>query len=209
METNIKVVAFDFGSVISLPPPPEVREEIAAMAGIPVETLAELDRKHRIEYDRGTFDGQAYYRFLLSLAGVFPDDPALAKIAGIDQGGWKTMNPGTLALMEDIKKAGFRLGILSNMPYDFLAWGRAHIPVFTGVDAAVFSCELKAVKPEPAIYEELKNRLGCGYGEIVFFDDLLDNINAAKNLGIQALLWTGPEAARAALKKIDPGFAGL
>jgi putative hydrolase of the HAD superfamily len=137
------------------------------------------------------------------------DDPALEKIAGIDQGGWKHINAAAVDLARDIKNAGFMLGILSNMPRDFLAWGRAHIPLFTGADAAVFSCELRAVKPEPAIYAELKKRLGCEYGEVVFFDDLPDNISAAQELGIRAILWTGPEAARAALRALDPRFAGL
>jgi putative hydrolase of the HAD superfamily len=209
METRIKAVVFDFGNVISLPPPPEVRAEISVMTGLPAETLAELDRKHRSEYDRGTFDGKGYYKSLLAGAGVFLDDPVLEKIAEADQGGWKHINAGTVELMRDIKKAGFIMGILSNMPYDFLAWGRAHIPVFTEADTAVFSCEVNIIKPEPAIYEKLKNKLGCDYGEIVFFDDLPDNIGKARELGINGFLWDSPEAARETLKKIDPGFAGL
>jgi putative hydrolase of the HAD superfamily len=174
-----------------------------------VETLAGMDRKHRGEYDRGKFDGKGYYKFLLSTAGIFLDEPALEKIAALDRGGWKHINAGAVALMRDIKKAGFILGILSNMPRDFLAWGRAHIPVFSEADAAVFSCEVKVIKPEPAIYEKLKNAVRCDYGEIVFFDDLPDNIERARELGINGFLWNGPEAARAALKKIDPGFSGL
>jgi putative hydrolase of the HAD superfamily len=209
MESSIQAVVFDFGNVISFPPPPEVREEISVMTGLPAETLAELDRKHRSEYDRGTFDGKGYYKSLLAGAGVFPDDPALEKIAGLDQGGWKHINAGTVELMRDIKKAGFILGILSNMPHDFLAWGRANIPVFTEADTAVFSCEVNIIKPEAAIYEELKNRIGCDYGEIVFFDDLPDNIEGARELGINGFIWNGPEAARAVLKKIDPGFSLL
>jgi putative hydrolase of the HAD superfamily len=209
MTSTIKAVVFDFGNVISLPPPPEAREEMALMAGIPAETLAGLDRKHRKDYDRGNFDGKGYYKFLLSTAGIFLDDPVLEKIAGIDSEGWKHINTGTVDLARDIKKLGFALGILSNMPYDFLAWARKHIPLFTGADAAVFSCEVNVIKPEPAIYGELKKRLDCEYGEIVFFDDLPDNISAAQALGIKGFIWDGPEAARAALKKIEPRFAGL
>ncbi|MDR0624789.1 MAG: HAD family phosphatase [Treponema sp.] len=209
MVSTIKAVVFDFGNVISLPPPPEVREEISAMTGLPLETLAEMDRKHRGEYDRGAFDGKGYYKSLLAGAGIFPDDRTLEKIAEADQGGWKHINAGTVKLMRDIKKAGFILGILSNIPHDFLAWGRANIPVFTEADTAVFSCEVNAIKPEPAIYEKLKNEIGCDYGEIVFFDDLPDNIEKARELGINGFLWDGPEAARMMLKKIDPGFFGL
>ena len=44
---KVKAVVFDFGKVISLPPPPEVREEISLLTGLPAETLADLDRKYR------------------------------------------------------------------------------------------------------------------------------------------------------------------
>jgi putative hydrolase of the HAD superfamily len=206
---NIKAVVFDYGNVISLPPPPEAREELSRITGLPAETLADLDRKYRSEYDRGVFDGRGYYKFLLAGLGIFPDDPVLEQIAEIDWGSWKHINSGAVDLMRDIKKAGVSLGILSNMPCDFLAWGRDHIPVFAEADAAVFSCEVNLVKPEPAIYEKLKNSIRCDYGEIVFFDDLPDNISAARKLGIKGIVWEGPEAARSELKKIDPRFAGL
>jgi putative hydrolase of the HAD superfamily len=206
---RIKAVVFDFGNVISFPPSAEEREELARAAGLPVKILNELDRKYRGEYDRGAFDGKGYYKFILSGAGVFPDDETLEKIAQLDQNGWKKINADTVSLMRDVKKAGFTLGILSNMPRDFLAWARDNIPVFSEARRAVFSCEVNSIKPEPAIYEKLKTGLGYEYGEIVFFDDIPDNIEKARELGICGFLWTNPEAAREALKKADPGFAGL
>jgi putative hydrolase of the HAD superfamily len=195
--------------VISFPPPQAGREEIASIIGLPEAALAELDRKYRGEYDRGAFDGKGYYRSLLSRAGIFLDDPALEKIVEIDQNGWKHLNPGTVTLMRDVKTAGFALGILSNMPYDFLAWAWNNIPVFSEARAAVFSCNVNAIKPESAMYEKLKNELGCEYGELVFFDDLPDNIDKARELGIRGFIWDGPEAAREVLKKTDPGFSKL
>jgi putative hydrolase of the HAD superfamily len=204
---SVKAVVFDYGKVISFPPSPQARRELARMAGISEETLEELDRKHRGEYDRGAFDGKAYFGFLLSQAGVFPGDSALEEIARLDAQSWKRINPGTTALMGDVKKRGFTLGILSNMPHDFLAWARKNIPVFAEADTAVFSCEVNAIKPEPLIYEILRGRLGCEFREIVFFDDMPDNVARARELGIQAFLWNGSEEARGELEKLDGAFA--
>ena len=73
----MKAVVFDFGKVICFPPPAENREALRALTGLSAGILAELDRKHRGEYDRGLYNGAAYYRILLGDAGIFPDDAAL------------------------------------------------------------------------------------------------------------------------------------
>ncbi|MDR3173611.1 MAG: HAD family phosphatase [Treponema sp.] len=203
---KIKAVVFDFGKVICFPPLEENRRALLALTGLSGEALEELDRKHRGEYDRGAFDGKAYYRALLEHGGIFLDDPVLEKIAATDAEGWKRIDPGTVALMRDVKKLGFALGILSNMPHDFLVWARKNIPIFTEADAAVFSCEVNSIKPEPLIYEKLRESLGCEFSEIAFFDDVPDNVEQAGKLGIHGILWRGSEAARKNLEKIDRRF---
>jgi putative hydrolase of the HAD superfamily len=198
---TIKAVVFDYGGVICFPPDAGAEKKLAELTGLSAETLNELNRKYRNEYDRGAFDGRAYYRYLLSQAGVFPDDETLDEIVRTDSEGWKRINGETVALMRDVKAAGFRLGILSNMPHDFLAWARENIPVFGEADTAVFSCEYNLAKPEAAIYEKLREKTGLEYGEIVFFDDIPDNIQKARELGINGFVWKGPAAAREELKK--------
>jgi putative hydrolase of the HAD superfamily len=95
--------------------------------------------------------------------------------------------------MRDVKAAGLTLGVLSNMPYDF---PRGDVPVFAEADVAVFSCDLGMIKPETGIYEKLRDLAGCAYEEIVFFDDKVDNVAKARELGIQGFLWEGADAAR-------------
>ena len=207
---DIKAAAFDYGGVICFLPPPETGRELERLTGVSFETLRELHRQYRGGYDRGDYAAtKDYYRFILSRAGVFPDDAALERAARAEMDGWKRVNSETVRLMRDIKAAGFTLGILSNMPGDFLAWARNNIPVFGEADAAVFSCEERLIKPEAAVYEKLRERAGCGYGEIVFFDDLPDNIAAARSLGIQGFVWEGPEAARKTLKSLGRSLGAL
>ena len=201
----IKAVAFDYGGVICYTPPPENISEISELCGVTAETICELNRKFRGEWDNGNNNGPEYYRFILSAINVFPSDETLEKLAQTDMGGWKRINQDTVRLMMDTKAAGLKLGILSNMPHDFLAWARQNIPVLSEADTAVFSCEYNLIKPEAAIYEKLKNSLGCEFKEIVFFDDMADNILKARELGIEGFVWEGAQAARETLK----GFGGL
>jgi len=199
---SIKFVVFDYGGVICFTPTPEMRTELVRLSGLSAEVLWDLDRKYRGEWDRGTYDGIGHYRFMLAKAGVSLGVDSLARIARADIESWSHINPDTFRLMRDIKAAGLRLGILSNIPRDF---PRDGVPVFAEADIAVYSCDLGIIKPEAGIYENLVKKAGCMYEEIVFFDDKVDNVNKARELGIQAFLWEGADAAR----KLVSGMAGV
>jgi len=203
---GIKAAVFDYGGVISFPPPTETETELERLTGLPVETLRVLHRKHRGEWDRGTYSGIEYYRAILSDCGIFVDDASLARIVEADIEGWKHVNPLTVKLMLDIKAARLKLGILSNMPREFLSWVKANRLKLGGANITVFSCEHNVIKPEPAIYEKLRDQLDCDYSEILFFDDAAENIAQARVLGIRGILWDGPEAAREIIKNMEPEF---
>ncbi|MDR2484651.1 MAG: HAD family phosphatase [Treponema sp.] len=190
-----KAVVFDFGKVISFPPEDSVMEELAAIAGLEVNTMDGLVWKYRGEYDRGTVSAQEYYRTMLGSVGIFPDDAALERMIRIDLQSWTRINPETVALMEKVKRSGYILGILSNMPHDFLALARSSFPVFSLPQVSVFSCETGSIKPEKAIYRTLLDRVSCKAEEVVFFDDIQINIDAAKEAGIRAFLWKDPKTA--------------
>jgi putative hydrolase of the HAD superfamily len=206
----IKAAAFDYGNVISLSPVPGTVEKLAALTGLTVETIQDFDRKNRANLlDRGVCGTRDYYYRLFSFAGAAPVEENMDAIVRIDVDSWKRVNNDTVDLMRVVKRLGYRTAILSNMPGEFLGWAREAVPVFQEVDAGIFSCELGTVKPEEAIYRSLADALGCGYGEIVFFDDMADNIAKAVALGIHGFVFQGPEAARGELRALDPGFASL
>ena len=199
---GLKIVVFDYGGVICFTPSAEMRGELVRLSGLSADVLWDLDRKYRGEWDRGTYDGIGHYRFMLAKAGVVLDDDSLSRLARADIESWSHINPDTFRLMKDIKAAGLRVGILSNIPHDF---PRDSVSVFAEADIAVYSCELGIIKPEVGIYEKLVKKAGCLHEEIVFFDDKVDNVNKARELGIQAFLWEGAGPAR----KLISGMAGI
>ena len=195
-ELSIKAVVFDYGQVISLPQDQTAVDRMAEMAGVErgkfVSTLWTL----RDEYDRGTASSREYYRKVLAALSVDLDMNIIDEIIETDFDSWKNIDHGTVALMEDVKRAGYTLGILSNMPHDFLAWAREALPVFSLPQVGLFSCDVNLVKPEEAIYQKLLSMLGVNGEEVVFFDDKIENVKGAEILGIKAILWKNPEDAR-------------
>jgi putative hydrolase of the HAD superfamily len=202
-----EAVVFDYGRVISLDPVEESQEEMARLAGVPSGIFEKIRMKYRDDYDRGSMRGRDYYRKIMREAGAPAADArdfdALAdRIARIDVHSWAVINNETEELMREIKGAGYRLGILSNMPHDFLELERDVFRVFDLCDPCIFSCRCGFLKPEREIYQVLVDALGCAPDRVVFFDDVPANVEGARGLGITAYLWQGAGTARENLKNL-------
>ena len=84
-------------------------------------------------------------------------------------------------------RSRFRLACLSNL--NTLHWDRC---VELGVDAffetRFLSFEMGARKPAPQVYAHVARTLGCAAGDVLFFDDVSANIDAAHAAGMRAHL---------------------
>ena len=190
----IKALILDYGNVISLTDTKAIDTAMAAEAGIPVDAFEDLYSTHRRDFDRGLISGEEMYRRLLQHNGyakAAQDDELLKKMVDIDLAAWRTLNDEVCDWALNIQKQGFKLGILSNMPYQFLDRYEKEIPPFVAADYACFSCRLHLIKPEPEIYLKCLAGLGIRAEEAVFFDDLERNIVAAQKLGFRGFIWTG------------------
>lgn len=68
-------------------------------------------------------------------------------------------------------------------------------------DHCLLSCEMGVAKPNVKAYQILVEKIGVPPGDIVFFDDLQRNIDAAKKAGLDAVLFESPEQVRDVLKR--------
>lgn len=72
------------------------------------------------------------------------------------------------------------------------------LPRFTRVFA---SHEIGHRKPHAAAFEHVLGEIGLAAGEVLLFDDLVDNVQAAQALGLQAVLVREPRDVREALRE--------
>ena len=91
----------------------------------------------------------------------------------------------TVALLHELAAAGHRLFCLSNMSRETWAYirGRAYFELFDGI---VISALEGCVKPQPEIYRRLLRRYDIAPADAFFIDDLAANVDAARELGIDA-----------------------
>lgn len=89
----------------------------------------------------------------------------------------------TEALIRDLKAAGYKLYVLSNMSLEFIEFLRQQ-PVYKNFDGEVISCEEGVVKPMPEIYDILIERFNLDPSETFFIDDRRENVEVAQTKGI-------------------------
>lgn len=113
------------------------------------------------------------------------------------------VNEGVRDLMQRLH-GQYKLAVLSNAPAglsDWLAeWG------LIGLFEYVFcSAEEGVAKPDPASFERVLERLAVAPGEAVFVDDTIGHVEAARALGLHAVLFTTAEALEVELDRLLAG----
>ena len=90
-------------------------------------------------------------------------------------------------VLPELKKKGHRIFVLSNTSkvfYDLLEEQLS--PIKELLDGFVLSCDIKAIKPDLAMFEEILDKYQLDPRNCVFLDDIEDNTIAAKKLGIKS-----------------------
>lgn len=110
----------------------------------------------------------------------------------------------TAGMIDTLKARGFQVYLLSNYPKTLfeLHTKSGCFPFIDKIDGKVVSGFVKLVKPEKEIYEYLLNAYDLKAEECVFLDDRKDNIEAAKTIGMNGILFEGYEQAWAELERL-------
>ena len=192
----LRAVVFDYGMVLSCPPQDHARHEILRITGLPHEKFDQLYWIDRHAYDRGELSGLRFWQKLVSDAGLNLSAEEIARLNFWDAEMWTTVNPEMLAWHGQLKLRGLQTGILSNMGDSVLENILRSFAWIADFDVLVWSFQHDLAKPEPAIYELLLDRLGTAPEETLFLDDKLENIVAARHLGIRGLQFSTVDQLR-------------
>lgn len=107
--------------------------------------------------------------------------------------------PGAVSLLISLRN-DFRIGCLSNSNELHTPLHRASI--HPHVDSFYFSDEIGLVKPDREIFDYVIRNLAVSPQRIAFFDDTPVNVDAAREVGINAYLVDGIAALKAQLQRL-------
>ena len=191
---EIRAIVSDFGGVLTTPLMTSfmaLQDEIGVSPehfGTALRTVtAERNSNPLFEMERGEIGEDEFLRLLSDgLEPLLDHEPHLHRFRELFIGTLEP-NPPMIELMRELKGRGLRMAMLTNNVKEWEPHWRPMLPVDeifeTVVDSAFVGCR----KPEPRIYEITLERLGLEAEQCVFVDDLLPNIEGARELGFHAV----------------------
>lgn len=108
--------------------------------------------------------------------------------------------PGTVALLRRIHAQGRRLHFLSNMPAPYAEHLEREHDFLRCFESGVVSARVQQIKPEPGIFATAARHFGAEPEELLFIDDVPDNVHAARRAGWSALHFVGAADCEARLR---------
>lgn len=195
----LRAVVFDYGMVLTGPPDRESHDALLRITGLPYDRFEALYWADRHAYDEGKLSGVTFWKKFLTDASLDLGPGAVDELNRWDARMWTTQNLVMLAWQQALKKRGLRTAILSNMGDSVLANMQREFDWLDRFDVLVWSYQHGIAKPDPAIYRHTLTQLGTQPGEALFIDDKPVNVEAARALGMQGLVFSTVDQLRADL----------
>jgi putative hydrolase of the HAD superfamily len=169
------------------------------ITGLPVEQFEPLYWADRHAYDEGKLTGIAFWEKIVRDGKLGLPASAVHELNDADTRMWSTVNPAMVSWQSRLKQHGLLTGILSNMGDSVLDRISTTHTWITNFDVLVWSYQLRIAKPDPAIYRHTLEKLGTRPEETLFLDDKIENIDAARALGIRGIQFSTVDKLRADL----------
>ena len=106
---------------------------------------------------------------------------------------------GSIELLESLKEKGYKIYLLSNWHKQSFEVVYKKYNLLKNFDGMVISSDVYLLKPEPQIFINLCSKYEIKPEESVFIDDMVLNVDVAKELGFKGIQFFSPEQLKAGL----------
>jgi putative hydrolase of the HAD superfamily len=196
-----QAVVFDFGGVMTGEPNREaVVDFISKSLHFTPEEFDRVNQEKRACLKQGKTDEEFWLSYAKNKGISLPSTWAasfksvMKKAIGI--------NPEMYALVDQLKEQKIQVALLSNID-ERLSKLMRDFGFYAPFTPCLLSCEIGIAKPDPKAYAFLLSELKLPAKEVVFVDDRPENIEAAKKMGIDAILFESESQLREALRARD------
>lgn len=194
----LTTVVFDIGNVLIEWDPRNLYRDLFDGDEMLMEDFLEnvCTPEWNAEQDRGRSWADA-------VAALTAEHPDCAELIRAFDDCWQAMVPGeidgTVEILRELKAQGTPLYALTNYSAEKFAQSRERFDFFDLFDGVVVSAHERLIKPDPALYRVLFDRYGLDPRRCGFIDDSPANVATARELGMTAWRFVGPDNFRADL----------
>jgi putative hydrolase of the HAD superfamily len=207
VDAVIRAVISDFGGVLTTPIAGSFQAFAErsgvelALVGKALATVVQRDGVHPLyELECGRISEATFLRTLeLALREEIGRE---VKVGDFTELMWAGLAPNTpmIELMAQLRAEGYRMALLTNNVREWEARWRAMVPIDDIFELVVDSAFVGMRKPDPEIYELTVARLGMAAEECLFIDDFEHNCEAARAVGMSAVVYRDLEQAVAEIR---------
>lgn len=194
-----QAIVFDFGGVMTGKPNPEVVVRfIQESFHFSPEQFDKINLEKRQAIQQGKTDAKFWISYANENGIELPNNweesfKAVLKTAiGV--------NSNMYVLVEELRSKEIPVVLLSNIN-ERLAKLMREFDLYSPFNPCLLSCEIGLEKPDTKIYEYLLKELTLSAEDVIFVDDILENVEAAKSMGIDAILFESEQHLRTELIK--------
>lgn len=192
----VVAVVFDMGGVLTVDPF-EACRDYAVELGLPTGTFVDQLRGPVFaEVERGERTVRDFLKFACRDAaerfGVRVDIRRLAETLAAGQ----QVRPEMVALVADLTDRGVPVGLLTNNAKEARSWWNSGVLPVDSFTAIVDSSEVGLRKPDPRIFAVTAERMGRRADELLYFDDMAENVAGATAAGLAGEIFSDPDECR-------------
>jgi epoxide hydrolase-like predicted phosphatase len=194
-----QAIVFDFGGVMTGEPNREaVITFICQSFCFSKEEFEKVNQEKRLAVKQGKTDEEFWISYAKNKGIQLPDNWGLSfKSVMRDAIG---INPEMYILVNQLKEQHISIALLSNID-ERLSKLIRDFGLYEPFNPCLLSCEIDAEKPDLKAYELLLTQLNLPPKEVLFIDDRLENIESAKTMGFDAILFESEQQLRNELRK--------
>ena len=185
----VEGLILDFGEVLTRSQPRAALERMATLVRLPFDELISRYWRHRADYDGG-LTGEEYWRRVLDGCGPASAE-VIADLIDADFQSWSDYRLEVWDIAAAFRARGGRTAMLSNGVVEIVGRLRSERRLERWFDVVVASCEVGRCKPDPEIYRICLERLGLAADATLFVDDRMENLQAARDLGLHTQHFLG------------------
>jgi putative hydrolase of the HAD superfamily len=197
-----KSVILDYGMVLCRAPEPDAIAQMCEVFSVDGPTFWQIYDRDRLLYDRGGMTSKEYWHKFAGHAAAKIDEGQLQWLRKFDIEMFSVMDDALLQWAQDLRSAGYKTAILSNLNQEFTAHMRAKCDWIKRFDLQVFSSEVGLTKPNPEIYRHTLRALETDPSEAIFVDDRAANVDAAAEIGITTVKYESRDQLRKEMEKL-------